>query len=482
MKILICGATGYVGSRLTKKLLDEGHQIRCLARNPDSLNERFNSQKLEVIHGNLLNQETLHHIFDDIEVAYYLVHSLTAKDNFQDKEALCAKNFINEAKKSDVKRIIYLGGLGTNSEDLSPHLESRKEVGQILKSSQIPCIEIQASIIIGSGSLSFEIMKHLVERLPLMITPKWVSSMAQPIWIDDVLRYLTESILIKLSGSCVIQIGGPDQITYKELMSIYAKILGKKRLMISVPVLTPNLSSKWLGLVTPVYARVGKKLIESLKSDSIIENNDHINQFSVTPIGIRESLIKTTSDLNQNVQPESRWYDSISSGISEFNLNDQTKYKHRYKDVRKIAVPVDPITAFNPINQIGGKNGWYFANLLWNIRGWIDLIVGGVGLRRRNRINLEKFIVGDTLDWWRISESKENQYVRLEAEMKLPGKAWLEFRVWSDSKGSILQQTAGFDTNSIFGQIYWVGLLPLHKVIFQGMINQIAKKIYNPNL
>ena len=230
MKILICGATGYVGSRLTKKLLDEGHQIRCLARNPDSLNERFNSQKLEVIHGNLLNQETLHHIFDDIEVAYYLVHSLTAKDNFQDKEALCAKNFINEAKKSDVKRIIYLGGLGTNSEDLSPHLESRKEVGQILKSSQIPCIEIQASIIIGSGSLSFEIMKHLVERLPLMITPKWVSSMAQPIWIDDVLRYLTESILIKLSGSCVIQIGGPDQITYKELMSIYAKILGKKRL------------------------------------------------------------------------------------------------------------------------------------------------------------------------------------------------------------------------------------------------------------
>ena len=297
MKILICGATGYVGSRLTKKLLDEGHQIRCLARNPDSLNERFNSLKLEVIHGNLLNQETLHHIFDDIEVAYYLVHSLTAKDNFQDKEALCAKNFINEAKKSDVKRIIYLGGLGTNSEDLSPHLESRKQVGQILKSSEIPCIEIQASIIIGSGSLSFEIMKHLVERLPLMITPKWVSSMAQPIWIDDVLRYLTESMLIKLSGSCVIQIGGPDQITYKELMSIYAKILGKKRLMISVPVLTPNLSSKWLGLVTPVYARVGKKLIESLKSDSIIENNDHINQFSVTPIGIRESLIKTTSDL-----------------------------------------------------------------------------------------------------------------------------------------------------------------------------------------
>ena len=477
MKILICGATGYVGSRLTNKLLSEGHEVRCLARNPSSLNERFNSKKLEVIHGNLLDTETLQNIFEDIEVAYYLVHSLTAKENFQFKEALCAKNFINEAKKSKVKRLIYLGGLGTNSENLSPHLESRKEVGQILRSSQIPCVEIQASIIIGSGSLSYEIMKNLVERLPVMVTPKWVSSLAQPIWINDVISYLIESIELKSMNSCVIQIGGPDQVTYKELMSIYAKILGKKRLMISVPVLTPNLSSKWLGLVTPVYARVGKKLIESLKSDSIIENTDHISEFTIKPIGIKESLIRTNSDVNRPSEPESRWYDSISSGISEFNLNDQTSYKHQYRDTRQITLPVDPIKAFDPINKIGGENGWYFANLLWNIRGWIDLAVGGVGLRRRTRRNSEKFIVGDTLDWWRISESKHNQFVRLEAEMKLPGKAWLEFQVLEDKKGSVLKQTAGFDTNSIFGRIYWLGLLPLHKIIFQGMLKRISQKI-----
>lgn len=477
MKILICGATGYVGSRLTNKLLSDGHEVRCLARNPNSLNERFNSEKLEVIHGNLLNTESLEHIFEDIEVAYYLVHSLTAKDNFQLKEALCANNFINEAKKSNVKRIIYLGGLGTNSENLSPHLESRKEVGQILRSTAIQCVEIQASIIIGSGSLSYEIMKNLVERLPIMLTPKWVSSLSQPIWIDDVIAYLTESIKLKNNNSCVVQIGGPDQVTYKELMAIYAKILGKKRLMISVPVLTPNLSSKWLGLVTPVYARVGKKLIESLKSDSIIDSNDNISEFKITPIGIKESLIRTNTDINKHSEPESRWYDSISSGISEFNLNDQTNYKHKYIDTRQITLHVEPLKVFEPINKIGGDNGWYFADLLWNIRGWIDLAVGGVGLRRRTRRNSEQFIVGDTLDWWRISESKQNQFVRLEAEMKLPGKAWLEFEVWEEKEGTILSQTAGFNTNSIFGRIYWIGLLPLHKIIFQGMLKRISKKI-----
>ena len=306
-----------------------------------------------------------------------------------------------------------------------------------------------------------------------MLTPKWVSSLAQPIWINDVISYLIESIELKSMDSCVIQIGGPDQVTYKELMSIYAKILGKKRLMISVPVLTPNLSSKWLGLVTPVYARVGKKLIESLKSDSIIENIDHISEFTIKPIGIKESLIRTNSDVNRTSEPESRWYDSISSGISEFNLNDQTSYKHQYIDTRQITLPVDPIKAFDPINKIGGENGWYFANLLWNIRGWIDLAVGGVGLRRRTRRNSEKFIVGDTLDWWRISESKHNQFVRLEAEMKLPGKAWLEFQVLEDKKGSVLKQTAGFDTNSVFGRIYWFELLPLHK----GMLKRISQKI-----
>jgi uncharacterized protein YbjT (DUF2867 family) len=476
MRILICGATGYVGSRLMKNLLEHGHFVRCLARNPEYIDQRIPTKNLETIRGDLLDSNSLSTIFDDIDIVYYLVHSLAAPDNFMNKEYECAQNIIRGIGSSNVKRIIYLGGLGTSTKMLSSHLKSRKKVGEILRSSNVKCVELQASVIIGSGSFSYEIMRSLVERLPIMLTPKWVSSLSQPIWIGDVITYLYQSMEIDINTSVVIEIGGPDQVTYKELMALYAKIINKKRIMISVPFLTPNLSSKWLGLVTPVYARVGKKLIESLKSDSIIKNPSSMRIFNIFPLGVEKSLIETLKSHKNLKDMESRWYDSVSSGVVNYKANDIQIYKYQYIDSREIIIPTDPISAFLPINRIGGETGWYFANKLWLIRGWIDIAVGGVGLRRRKRKHTNKFLIGDTLDWWRITKVIDNKLVRFEAEMKMPGKAWLEFELVGNKTGTLLKQTAGFRTNSILGQIYWFGLLPLHKIIFKGMLKNIAKQ------
>ena len=480
MNILITGASGYIGSRLANKLAKiKNYNVICLARNPQNIQNKFEHLNVEIKQGDLLDSKSIINICENIDIAYYLVHSLSEKANFHKYEIECAQNFIKEASKSKIKKIIYLGGLGINKENgLSKHLRSRHEVGNILRSSNIPCIEFQASIIIGKGGISYEIMKSLVERLPAMITPKWVSSLSQPIWIEDVLSYLTISINNNYNSSKIVQIGGPDIISYKKLMQIYAKTIGVRRFMLSVPVLTPRLSSLWLGVVTPVYSRVGRKLIDSLTTDSIITDPLPSNSYPVKPINVEKSILLSLNNNNDII--ESRWNDSISSSIPYSPKDKKSQYKYKYKDVREKFVLVDKEKAFEPINKIGGKNGWYFANTLWKIRGWIDLLIGGVGLRRERR-DSKLFTIGDTLDWWRICDSTPNKMVKFESEMKLPGKAFLKFELLPKHNGVIIKQTATFITNKITGILYWKALFPIHVIVFKGMLSKIANKAIKYN-
>ena len=465
-----------MGSRLVSRFLAKGHTVRCLGRNAKGLEDRFPHGDIQFVEGDLIDESSIRGVCDGIDTAYYLVHSLHSGKNFQTLEATCAQNFVTEALAAGVKKIIYLGGLTNSDASLSPHLKSRADVGEILNSTNIPCLEFRASIIIGDGSLSFEIMKNLVERLPMMVTPKWVSSKAQPIWINDVISYLTEASHQTLAKGEIIEIGGPDIVTYKELMKTYGKIRNLKRLMISVPVLTPHLSSLWLGFVTPIYARAGRKLIESLTTDSVVSKQVSSLRFGVVPLGIRDAI--TASILNKDVA-QSRWSDAVSSGIrpdkNPFAFHKIERKRYRFMDTREKVVRNPREYAFLPIENIGGDNGWYFANILWKIRGWIDLLIGGVGLRR-NRRDPNRFVIGDTLDWWRISESVPGERVKFISEMKLPGEASLEFTVLEKQGSIFIRQTAGFNTSSWLGILYWYSLYPLHFVIFEGMLSKIVAR------
>tara|TARA_Y100000996_G_scaffold168306_1_gene130828 strand:- start:488 stop:1930 length:1443 start_codon:yes stop_codon:yes gene_type:complete len=475
VNILITGATGYVGSRLVAEL-SKIHQVKSLVRDENSYKDRFSHLNTTICKGDLVDLESVKNHFQNVEIAFYLVHSLSAGSEFHDTELLCAQNFVDAAKENGVKRIVYLGGLSDPKKPLSPHLKSRNDVGEVLRLSGIPCIELQSSIIIGEGGLSYEIMKSLVHKLPVMITPKWVSSLSQPIWINDVIEYLKESISIKMSGNLIAQIGGPSIVTYKNLMAAYAEIYGFKRFMIPVPVLTPRLSSLWLGLVTPAYARAGKKLIESLKTNSIITDKKSAELFNVTPVDYKEAL-KNVINVKESDMTVSRWFDPVSAGPSVRNKISSKKivYKYKMTDERRVITSADKVQSFKPINDIGGPNGWYFANFLWKIRGWLDLLVGGVGTRR-TRFKKDRFVIGDTLDWWRISDTIEGEMVEFKAEMKLPGEAYLKFSVNPFGKDTEIVQTAGFNTNNLAGILYWYSLYPLHAFIFSRMIKAIKKR------
>ena len=481
MNIAITGASGYIGSRLTEKMSAGPNKLRCLVRDKTAFVERFNHPLIEAKECDLLKPETLSNKLENIDTAFFLVHSLASDNDFDEDEVACAQNFLNEAINSGVKRIIYLGGLTAKTDKISRHLSSRLRVGELLRSSSIECIEFQASIIIGRGGLSYEIMRNLVERLPAMITPKWVSSLAQPIWIEDVVDYLSLSIDSHFEGNRVIQIGGPDKVSYKDLMKEYGRQRGIKRAMISVPVLTPHLSSLWLGLVTPVYARAGRKLINSLTSDSIVTEKNGMEIFPITPINYKEAIQNVLKD--SETGPVSRWFDANSSasktpkkiGFGSKNLSD---FKYRFEDTRFVDVQGNISDAIKPINEIGGRNGWYYANILWRIRGWFDLLIGGVGMRR-SRLMKDKFLIGDTLDWWRIIDTVENTMVTFLAEMKLPGEATLKFEVEKRDSSVRIWQTASFYSNSLTGHLYWYSLLPLHAFIFRGMIRSIGSKVLN---
>jgi uncharacterized protein YbjT (DUF2867 family) len=474
--ILLTGATGYVGGRLLPLLERGGFHIRCVTRRPESLADRA-AESTEVVQGDVLNPDSLDAALAGVDTAYYLVHSMGTKRDFEQEDREAASNFAKAAERAGVRKIIYLGGLGNPDEDLSKHLRSRQETGDILRTSNAQVIEFRASIVIGSGSLSFELIRALVERLPVMICPRWVNVKAQPIAIEDLLAYLLEALDIPDGQSRIVEIGGPDQVSYGQIMKEYARQRGLRRLMIPVPVLTPYLSSLWLGLVTPVYARIGRKLVESLRNPTLVSNNLAETTFSVRPRGLRDAIARALTNEDQEIV-ETRWSDALSSSGPPQKWGG-VRFGSRIVDSRTAIVSVSAAHAFGPIQRIGGQTGWYYGNWLWRIRGFLDLLVGGVGVRRGRR-DPENIQVGDALDFWRVEAFEPDRSLRLLAEMKVPGRAWLEFEVKGEGSSSTIRQTAVFDPVGLLGLGYWYALYPLHQFIFAGMLRNIARAAEKP--
>jgi uncharacterized protein YbjT (DUF2867 family) len=467
--ILLTGATGYAGGRLLDELEQAGHTVRCLARRPDHLLTRV-GPRTQVVQGDVLDADSLAAALRGIDVAFYLVHALSTRSGFEAEEHEGARNFASAAKAAGVGRIVYLGGLGDDP-DSSPHLASRHEVGRILRQSGVPTIEFRASVIIGSGSLSFELVRGLARKLPVMVVPRWGRTLTQPIAVEDVTAYLRAAIAIELGESRVYDIGGPDQVSYIDLLREYARQRGLRRLLVPVPVLTPYLSSLWLGLVTPVYARVGRKLIDSTRTPMLVRDASALTDFTIKPRGVRAAIKRALSNEDRTFA-KTRWNESLSASGAAVGFGGE-KVGSRLIDRRTTRVDVPPAAAFTPIRRIGGQRGWYCGDWLWRLRGMIDVMVGGVGLRRGRR-NAEQLRVGETLDFWRVEAFEPDHLLRLRAEMKLPGRAWLQFEVKPEGDGSRITQTAMYDPVGLFGLAYWYAIWPLHVVMFGGMLRRIA--------
>jgi uncharacterized protein YbjT (DUF2867 family) len=468
--VLVTGATGYIGGRLVPALVDRGYHVRCLVRHPEKARGRFD-ERVEIVGGDLLQPSSLSAEQFDAGTAYYLVHALASSGDLSEEETAAATNFVRSALEGGVERIIYLGALGSGSTS-SPHLATRHDVGRILRDSGIPTIELRASIVLGSGSLSFEMIRALVERLPIMITPRWVSRQAQPIAIEDVISYLVAALEVPLATSEVVEIGGADRASYRDMLLEYARQRGLRRAIIPVKVLTPRLSSLWLKLITPLHARAGRRLIESVREDTIVRSTRAHELFrDVKPRGMRAAFQRALANEDREFV-ETHWSDPASSRGRSQSWHG-VRFGMRRVDSRAIDVSVSARQAFAPIARIGGTTGWYYANALWRLRGFADLLLGGVGVRRGRR-HPERLLPGDALDFWRVEEMIPDQLLRLHAEMKLPGRAWLQFEVSGESP-VVIRQTATFDPIGLFGLLYWYALYPVHALMFAGMLRAIAR-------
>lgn len=471
MKILLTGATGYIGKRLLPVLVEHGHEVICCVRDV----KRFNppksiTDKIEVIQVDLLDAKSLNKIPKDIDGAYYLVHSMSSSKNYQDLELQSANNFKNALHKTTLKQLIYLSGI-INEEELSEHLSSRKNVELALQSDMYNLTTLRAGIIIGSGSASFEIIRDLVEKLPVMVTPKWLKTKCQPIGISDVIEILSKSLFNPKTYNQNFDIGGSDILSYKEMLLQFAEIRGLRRSIYIVPVMTPKLSSYWLYFVTSTSYKLAQALVDSMKIEVICRNDEIIKILNIKPLSYKEALHKAFSKIQSNAIVSS-WKDAMSSGTMDMNVSDFITVPQFgcFKDQRssKITSKKDSVER---IWKIGGENGWYYANFLWKIRGYMDKFVGGVGLRR-GRTSENKLSAGDSVDFWRVLyANKDEGRLLLFAEMKLPGEAWLEFKI----KDGALIQTATFRPKGLWGRIYWYAVLPFHGLIFNGMLKNIAQ-------
>ena len=445
--ILLTGASGYVGSRLLRVLEEGGCAVRCLARQPGRVTPR--RATTELIAGDCLDDRSLAAAMDGIDQAYYLVHSMASGAGFAERDRRAAANFGQAAARAGVRRIIYLGGLGDAPDDLSTHLKSRMETGEALREAGVPVVEFRASIVVGAGSLSFEMIRALVERLPIMICPRWVNTRTQPIAIDDVLAYLLAALELADGHEGVFEIGGPEVVSYGDMMREYARLRGLRRFFISLPVLTPRLSGLWLGLVTPAQARVGRALVEGVRNATVVRSPAAQEVFEIRPMPLRDAFMNAIDE----------------SAVTQYKI-----------DTRTIAVDASPAEAFAPIRRIGGATGWYFADALWRVRGWLDRRWGGTGMPRLRR-DPDECVVGDVIDGWRVEAYEPNRLLRLSAGLKLPGRGWLEFQVEPLDGGarSLIRQTAIFDPCGVAGRLYWYGVLPLHALIFRGLLRRIAE-------
>ena len=465
--VLLTGATGYIGGRLLKALERRSIPIRCLCRNPEVLRERV-AAGTELVPGDLLHPASLGPALAGVKTAFYLVHAMRSGREFERLESESARNFARAARESGVGRIVFLGGLA-HGNDLSPHMRSRMETGNILRAGGVPVVELRASIVIGSGSVSFELIRALVERLPVMLTPRWVYTAAQPIGIEDVIAYLVEAICVEAPDGLIAEIGGADVTSYFGIMREYARQRKLRRWFLAVPFLSPGLSSRWLTLVTPVYASMGRFLIESVRTPSVVRRSAEARIFKVRPAGLARAVERAlaSEDLDS---AETRWSDAGCPGVWAKGADPGASV---LRNVQEVRVPLSPSEAFAPVRRIGGRTGWYFGDWLWRIRGLFDLMTGGVGMRR-GRPDPETPLPGSTLDFWRVQIYEPGRRLRLLAEMRVPGRAWLEFRAEAEGKSTVLRQIAYFEPRGLGGLLYWYLLWPIHAMMFRGMLRRIA--------
>ena len=479
LTVLVTGASGYIGGRLVPRLLADGHAVKALTRSAGRLRDVPWADQVEVVEGDALGGTGLDRALAGVDVAYYLVHSIGAGTEFEETDRRAAKAFGAAAKAAGVTRIVYLGGLIAEHEELSPHLASRAEVGQLLLDSGVPTAVLQAAVILGSGSASFEMLRYLTERLPAMITPKWVGNRVQPIAVRDVLRYLVAAATLPPEVSRRFDIGGPEILTYLEMMQRYAKVAGlRKRLIIPVPLLTPRLSGHWVNVVTPVPAALAKPLVRSLVNEVVCSESD-IKQYVPDPptglLGFDDSVRLALLRIKQ-AAVETRWSNASWPGAPSDPLPTDPDWAggSLYEDLRQRQVDADPEDLWRVIEGIGGEHGWYSFPLAWAIRGQLDRLVGGVGLRRGRR-DPDQLYVGESLDFWRVEEIEDRKLLRLRAEMKVPGAAWLELSVEKDESGKTLfVQRALFHPRGLAGHAYWWSVAPFHGIVFGGMLANIA--------
>ena len=478
---LVTGASGYIGGRLISDLLAKGYRVRVLARNARRLQEHAWIQQVEVVEGDAFDEKVVEKALKNVDVAYYLMHSLMEKNDFENQEKMMATLFGKVASKQKVGRIVYLGGIVPAEAELSPHMSARANTGKILRESGVPTIELRAGIVIGSGSASFEMLRHLTERLPFMITPKWLNIRIQPIAVRDVLHYLVGAASVdkKISGS--FDIGGPDVFTYKTMMQKYAEAAGlRKRIIVPVPVMTPKLSSGWVGLVTPVPYTLARRLVASLKNEVVV-GDDRIRKLIPDPEGglttFKRAVELALVRIKDN-QVETRWSDASIPWTPSDPLPTDPQWAGGsvYKDLRKLDSKDSLDVVWKRIEAIGGDNGYSTATWAWELRGLADKVTGGVGLRRGRR-DPDHLQVGDALDFWRVEKVDRQNSLRLRAEMRMPGLAWLEFVVEPDAKtgGCTLTQTATYAPKGLMGHLYWWSVWPMHGIVFPSMIRHLAR-------
>lgn len=477
MKILLTGANGYIGTRLLPVLLAAGHEVVCMVRDKRRFAEASDfGDQVQIITGDLLKPETLVEIPSDIHAAYYLVHSMSASEHgFSELETTSAQNFTAALKPSQCQQLIYLTGI-VNDPGLSEHLSSRLAVEDVLKQSGIPFTILRAAIIIGSGSASFEIIRDLTEKLPVMVAPKWIKTKCQPIGIRDVLRYLSGVLSNEKAMQQTFDIGGPDILSYKEMMLQYAEVRHLKRFILTLPLLTPRLSSLWLNMVTSVPFALARSLVDSMKNEVVCKEN-YIS--SVVPgicLSYRKNLALAFEKIEQN-SIVSSWKDALNRGYLDTSFMDQVKVPQNGTLEYKVKMPFerDPQEVFENIWSIGGNRGWYYANWLWNLRGFLDKLMGGVGTRR-GRTSNASIHAGDVVDFWRVLlADQQNKRLLLFAEMKVPGEAWLEFKVIEFHGQYFLSQIATFRPSGLWGRIYWYAMFPFHIFLFNGMARRITQ-------
>ncbi|MCM6775593.1 SDR family oxidoreductase [Nocardia sp. CDC159] len=477
MRCVVLGATGYIGGRLVPELLRAGHDVRVMARTPGKLAEAQWRDEVEIVRGDITVPEDVHAALDGQEIVYYLVHSLTRSD-FDAVDRAAAELVAHAAAAAGVRRIVYLGGIAPAGQRLSRHLASRAEVGRILAGGPVPAVVLQAAVIIGSGSASFEMLRYLTERLPVMVTPRWVRNRIQPIAVRDVLYYLTRAAEAPGEFAGIFDIGGPDVLTYERMMREYAAVAElPRRVIVRVPVLTPWLSAQWVNLVTPVPRAIAVPLMESLVNDVVCGDHEIARHIPDPPEGRTpyRRAVELALQRIRDFDVPTRWSDAATPDAPSDPLPTDPDWAGGtlYQDVRTRHTAADPATLWSVVEAIGGEHGWYSFPLAWSLRGWIDRVVGGVGLRRGRR-DPNRLRAGEALDWWRVEQIERPHLLRLRAEMRVPGRAWLELSVEPDGTGSVYRQRALFDPHGLAGHLYWKAVAPFHAIVFGGMARNIT--------